>query len=176
MSLNRATGTVFQDPYLFNISLRENLRYGRPEASDDEIWEAASDANLEEVFHGLPDGLDTVVGERGHRLSGGEKQRVAIARVLLADPRVLLLDEATAHLDNVSERLIQAALQRLFAGRTSLVIAHRLSTVVSADVILVLDEGVIVERGRHDELLALRGLYTRLHDSQFATSAPSPIA
>ncbi len=175
-SLHRSTGIVFQDAYLFHTTLRENLRYGRPEASDDEIWAAVRDANLEEFVSGLPDGLDTIVGERGHRLSGGEKQRVAIARVLLKDPRILLLDEATAHLDNVSERLIQAALQRLFAGRTSLVIAHRLSTVVSADVILVLDEGVICERGRHEDLLAQGGLYTRLHDSQFAASAAGAVA
>jgi ATP-binding cassette subfamily B protein len=170
-SLHRSTGIVFQDAYLFHTTLRENLRYGRPEASDEDIWAAVRDANLEEFVSGLPGGLDTIVGERGHRLSGGEKQRVAIARVLLKDPRILLLDEATAHLDNVSERLIQAALQRLLAGRTSLVIAHRLSTVVSADVILVLDEGVIRERGRHDDLLAQGGLYTRLHDSQFAAGA-----
>ena len=172
-SLHRSTGIVFQDPYLFHTTLRENLRYGRPEATDAEISRAVRDANLEELVGGIPGGLDTIVGERGHRLSGGEKQRVAIARVLLKDPRILLLDEATAHLDNVSERLIQAALQRLFAGRTSLVIAHRLSTVVSADVILVLDDGVIRERGRHEDLLAHGGLYTRLHDSQFA---PQPTA
>jgi ATP-binding cassette subfamily B protein len=167
-SLHRSIGIVFQDPYLFHTTLRDNLRYGRPEAADDDIWEAVRDANLEEFVSALPHGLDTIVGERGHRLSGGEKQRVAIARVLLKDPRVLLLDEATAHLDNVSERLIQAALQRLFAARTSIVIAHRLSTVVSADVILVLDRGVIRERGRHEDLLVKNGLYRRLHDSQFA--------
>ncbi len=171
-SLHRSVGVVFQDTFLFHTTLRDNLRYGRPDASDDEIWEAARDANLEELIGSLPEGLDTLVGERGHRLSGGEKQRVAIARVLLKDPRILLLDEATAHLDNVSERLIQAALQRLFSGRTSLVIAHRLSTVISADVILVLDHGTIVERGSHHELLAAHGLYASLHNSQLIAAEP----
>jgi len=175
-SLHDATGIVFQDPYLFHTTLRENLRYGRPHAADEEIWRAVRDANLEDFVDGLPEGLDTVVGERGHRLSGGEKQRVAIARVLLKDPRILLLDEATAHLDNVSERLIQAALQRLFTGRTSLVIAHRLSTVISADMILVLDAGEIRERGSHDELLAHGGLYARLHDTQFAGELVGPLS
>jgi ATP-binding cassette subfamily B protein len=174
-SLHRCIGIVFHDAFLFHTTLRENLRYGRPDASDQEIWAAARDASLEQVITDLPDGLDTIVGERGHRLSGGEKQRVAITRVLLTNPRILLLDEATAHLDNVSERLIQAALSRLFVGRTSLVIAHRLSTVVSADLILVLDAGVIVERGTHDELLAADGLYARLHASQLITSPPLPV-
>ncbi len=169
-SIHRAVGIVFQDTFLFHTSLRENLRYGRPNASDDDIANAARDANLEPLIKSLPDGLDTLVGERGHRLSGGEKQRVAIARVLLKDPRILLLDEATAHLDNISERLIQAALERLFVGRTSLVIAHRLSTVISADQILVLDQGKVVERGTHDQLIADGGLYTRLHDGQRLTA------
>ncbi len=166
-SLHRQIGVVFQDPFLFHTTLRENLVYGRPEATEEEIWTAIEDAHLADVVGALPQGLETTVGERGHRLSGGEKQRVAIARVMLKDPRILLLDEATAHLDNVSERLIQAALSRLLVDRTSLVIAHRLSTVMAADVIIVLDGGAVVERGRHEELLAREGLYARLHASQF---------
>lgn len=165
-SLHRQIGIVLQDTFLFHATLRENLRYGRPDASDEQILDAARDANLARFISELPDGLETIVGERGHRLSGGEKQRIAIARVILTEPRVLLFDEATAHLDNVSERLIQAALGRLLVGRTSLVIAHRLSTVISADLIIVLDAGRVVERGTHDDLLAQGGLYARLHASQ----------
>jgi ATP-binding cassette subfamily B protein len=173
-SLHRLTGIVFQDAYLFHTSLRENLRYGAPLASDEDIWSAVTEANLREVIEALPHRLDTIVGERGYRLSGGEKQRVAIARLLLKDPRLLVLDEATAHLDNVSERLVQAALRRLFVGRTSFVIAHRLSTVVSADIILVLDAGMIRESGTHDELVTRDGLYTQLYESQFRIERTQP--
>ncbi len=170
-SLGAAIGVVFQDSFLFNASVRENLAYARPDATPDEIEAAARAAFIHDFVAGLPDGYDTVVGERGHRLSGGEKQRLAIARVILKNPRVLILDEATSHLDSVSERLIQAALVPLFAGRTSLVVAHRLSTVLAADTILVLDHGRIVERGRHSELVAAYGLYTKLYERQFAPGA-----
>jgi ATP-binding cassette subfamily B protein len=170
-TLGRALGVVFQDPFLFHTTLRDNIRFGRPDATDEEVVAAAEDARLSALVRSLPDGLDTIVGERGHRLSGGEKQRVAIARVLLKDPRVLLLDEATAHLDAISERELQAALRAALRGRTALVIAHRLSTVRSADVILVLDHGRVIERGAHDELLAMGGLYASLHDGQLAPSA-----
>ncbi len=163
-----AIGVVFQDSFLFHASVRDNLLYAKPDASDDEIEAAARAAFIHDFVAALPDGYDTLVGERGHRLSGGEKQRLAIARVILKNPRILILDEATSHLDSVSERLIQAALVPLFAGRTSLVVAHRLSTVLAADVILVLDHGRIVERGRHSELVSAGGLYTRLYERQFA--------
>jgi ATP-binding cassette subfamily B protein len=167
-SLAQAVGLVLQDTFLFHASLRENLAYGRPDASDDEVLAAAAQANLEGVLAGLPEGLDTVIGERGHRLSGGEKQRVAIARVILKNPQILIFDEATSHLDSVSERLIQDTLAELSRGRTSLVIAHRLSTILAADQILVLDRGEIVERGTHAELVQAGGVYVRLYESQFA--------
>ena len=166
-SLGAAVGLVLQETYLFHGSLGDNLRYARPEATTDDLVAACRDAYLQEVLDGLPDGLDTVVGERGHRLSGGEKQRVAIARVILKDPPILILDEATSHLDSVSEHLVQEALARLFRGRTSLVIAHRLSTVLAADMIVVLDRGRIVERGTHAQLVDAGGLYGSLYAMQF---------
>jgi ATP-binding cassette subfamily B protein len=166
-SLGAHIGVVFQDTFLFHASLRDNLRYARPEATDRQLHAAVKAAYLEEFIAGLPDGWDTIVGERGHRLSGGEKQRVAIARVILKDPQIFILDEATSHLDTVSEQLIQAAIGPLFRGRTSLVIAHRLSTVQAADLIAVLDHGRLVEHGTHAQLLQLGGLYTDLHQRQF---------
>jgi ATP-binding cassette, subfamily B, bacterial len=147
--------------------VRENLLYARPDATQSDIEDAARAAHIHDFVTSLPEGYDTVVGERGHRLSGGEKQRMAIARVILKDPRVVILDEATSNLDSVSEHLIQAALRPLFAGRTSFAIAHRLSTVLSADVILVLDGGHLVERGTHAELVQRGGLYARLYERQF---------
>jgi ATP-binding cassette, subfamily B, bacterial len=170
-SLGRAIGVVTQETYLFHASILENLRYAKPEATMDEIEVAARAAAIHERVLELPDQYDTIVGERGYKLSGGEKQRVAIARVLLKDPRVLILDEATSALDTVSERLIQAALNGLMEGRTTIAIAHRLSTILRADQILVLDRGRIVERGSHDELLRHEGLYARLYQEQFAAEA-----
>jgi ATP-binding cassette subfamily B protein len=166
-SLASQIGMVTQESYLFHDTIRANLQYARPGATDAEMTEAAKAANIHDFIASLPDGYDTIVGERGYRLSGGEKQRMSIARVLLKDPRILVLDEATSSLDSQSEALIQAALERLMQGRTSLVIAHRLSTVLAADVILVLDKGRLVERGTHSELLALGGLYATLYNTQF---------
>ncbi len=168
-SLSRAIGMVTQETYLFHDTLRANLLYARPDATQTQIEEACRIANIDEFIDELPQGYETVVGERGYRLSGGEKQRVAIARVVLKDPRILVLDEATSHLDSRSEALIQAALERVMRGRTSIVIAHRLSTVLAADVILVMDHGRLVERGTHAELLARGGLYATLYDTQFRT-------
>lgn len=167
-ALAQHVGMVTQETFLFHATLRENLLYARPEASQEELERVCRAANIHEFIASLPDGYDTVVGERGYRLSGGEKQRVAIARVLLKDPRVLILDEATSHLDSQSEALIQEAMQAVMRGRTSLVIAHRLSTIVDADLILVMDKGRLVERGRHDELLAQEGLYATLYQTQFS--------
>ncbi|MCJ7678418.1 MAG: ABC transporter ATP-binding protein/permease [Anaerolineales bacterium] len=170
-SLSRHIGMVTQESYLFHDTLRNNLLYARSQATDAEVEAACRAANIHDFIAGLPDGYETLVGERGYRLSGGEKQRVAIARVILKDPRVLILDEATSHLDSQSEALIQQAMELVMRGRTSLVIAHRLSTVIGADLILVMDGGRLVEQGRHDELLALRGLYARLYATQFNPQA-----
>jgi len=164
--LRAAMATVSQDPVLLSGSLRDNIAYGRPEASAEAIDAAVQDANLADFLARLPEGLDTLVGERGVKLSGGERQRVAIARALLADPRILILDEATSHLDSESERLVQVALDRLMKDRTTLVIAHRLSTVRAASQILALDRGTIVQRGTHAELLARGGLYAALVRTQ----------
>ena len=166
-SLANAIGMVTQETYLFHDTIRTNLTYARPEASSAEIEAAARAANIHQFIADLPEGYDTIVGERGYRLSGGEKQRIALARVILKNPRILVLDEATSSLDSESESLIQEALKRVMAGRTSIVIAHRLSTILAADLILVLDKGKIVERGTHSELLALGGLYHQLYETQF---------
>jgi ATP-binding cassette, subfamily B, bacterial len=166
-SLRRTIGIVTQETYLFHATIAENLRYGDPQASDAQLLAACKAANIYDVVSDLPEGLQTIVGERGHKLSGGERQRLAIARVLLKDPRILILDEATSSLDSTSERLIKEALVPLMRGRTSLVVAHRLSTILRADVINVVDGGRIVESGRHAELLARGGLYASLYAAQF---------
>jgi len=165
---------VFQDTFLFHASIAANLRYARPGASDADLAHAAQAAHLHEFIAALPDGYDTIVGERGHRLSGGEKQRLAIARVILRDPRIVILDEATSHLDSVSEHHIQAALADLLRGRTALVIAHRLSTILAADTILVLDHGQLIDQGTHPTLLARGGLYAELYHRQFRAAPPPP--
>ena len=170
--LRQTIGLVTQDGHLFHESVRENLRLARESATDAELWDALRRARLGELVEALPDGLDTVVGERGYRLSGGERQRLTIARLLLAHPRVVILDEATAHLDSTSEAAVQAALSEALAGRTAVVIAHRLSTIRAADQILVIEEGRVLERGRHAELLELDGRYAELYRTQFARSNP----
>ncbi len=166
-SLVEQIGMVTQETHLFHDTIRTNLLYARPNATQAELEAACKAANIHDFIMGLPDGYDSIVGERGYRLSGGEKQRIAIARVILKNPRILVLDEATSHLDSQSEALIQEALKTVMAGRTSIVIAHRLSTILAADVILVLDRGHIVERGTHSELLAQGGLYADLYETQF---------
>jgi ATP-binding cassette subfamily B protein len=167
-SLRRDIGIVTQETYLFHDTIANNLRYGKPDATDAELDASVRAANIADFIAALPDGYQTVVGERGHKLSGGERQRLAIARVLLKDPRILILDEATSSLDYENEAAIQKALDVVMRGRTSLVIAHRLSTVLTADVIFVVDRGRIVESGRHATLLARGGLYSRLYRTQFA--------
>jgi ATP-binding cassette subfamily B protein len=170
-SLRGAIGVVMQDAHLFHETIAENLRYAKNDATEDEMRVACESAQIWDLINSLPNGLDTMVGERGHRLSGGEKQRLAIARLLLKSPAVVILDEATAHLDSENEALVQAALQSALKGRTSIVIAHRLSTVRDADQILVLEKGQIVERGKHDELVGRAGLYADLYNRQDLTGA-----
>jgi len=165
-SLTAQIGMVTQETYLFHDTIRMNLRYAKVDATQDEIENAARAANIHDFVMGLPDRYETIVGERGYRLSGGEKQRLALARVILKNPRILVLDEATSSLDSESEALIQEALKRVMAGRTCIVIAHRLSTILAADLILVIDQGQIVERGTHNELLMQTGLYARLYETQ----------
>jgi ATP-binding cassette subfamily B protein len=167
-SLGEILGVVTQETYLFNTTVRDNLRYGNPEATDAELEEAARAAHIYDRIMELPEGFDTAVGERGYRMSGGEKQRLAIARVILKDPRILILDEATSALDTHSERLVQEALRPLMQGRTTIAIAHRLSTILAADKILYLDRGRIVERGSHSDLLAAGGAYAELYHKQFS--------
>jgi len=166
-SLAGQIGMVTQESYLFHDTVRNNLLYARPDATEVELESACRAANIHDFIQKLPGGYDTIVGERGYRFSGGEKQRIAIARVILKDPRILILDEATSHLDSQSESLIQAALEPLFEGRTSIVIAHRLSTILAADKILVIDGGRVVEAGSHIELMDRGGLYAELYETQF---------
>ncbi|MGZ4031339.1 MAG: ABC transporter ATP-binding protein, partial [Tumebacillaceae bacterium] len=167
-SIGEQVGMVTQETFLFHSSIRDNLRYGNPNATDAEVEAAAKAAYIHDFIVSLPDGYDTIVGERGHKLSGGEKQRMAIARVILKSPKILILDEATSALDSHSEAYIQSALERLMdKSRTSLVIAHRLSTILEADKILVIDRGELVEMGKHEQLLAQNGLYASLYRQQF---------
>jgi ATP-binding cassette subfamily B protein len=174
-TLSDNIGMVTQETYLFHDTIRTNLLYAKPDATQDELEEACRVANIHDFIAGLPEGYDTIVGERGYRLSGGEKQRVAIARVVLKNPRILVLDEATSHLDSQSEALIQDALERVMSGRTSLVIAHRLSTILKANQILVLDKGRLVERGTHAELIERSGMYAKLYETQFRHAPRSAV-
>ena len=175
-SLRQSLGMVTQDGHLFHESVRANLLLARPEATEGDLWDALRRAHVADLIESLPDGLDTVVGERGYRLSGGERQRITIARLLLAQPRVVVLDEATAHLDSTSEQAVQAALGEALNGRTAVVIAHRLSTVRAADQILVVEAGRVVERGTHDELLAAGGRYEELYRTQFNEGRPPALS
>ncbi len=175
-SLHSVVGMVTQDAHMFHDTIRANLRYAKPEATEQELLDALAGAQILSLVESLPEGLDTLVGDRGYRLSGGEKQRMAIARLLLKAPDIVVLDEATAHLDSESEAAVQRALKTVLSGRTSLVIAHRLSTVRDADLILVMDQGRIVERGTHDELLQRGGLYAELYRTQFREQAADPTA
>jgi len=170
-SLRRQIGVVLQDNFLFNDSILENLRFGRPEATDEDVMQAARLAHADTFIQRLPEGYQTVLGERGTGLSQGQRQLLAIARAALADPRILILDEATSSVDTRTERLIQSALETLMRGRTSFVVAHRLSTIRNADQVLVLQDGQIVERGRHESLLAQQGAYHQLYMSQFRRQA-----
>jgi ATP-binding cassette subfamily B protein len=170
-SLEDGVGYVTQDAHMFHDTIRENLRYAAPDVTDEEIWVALASARIAGLVRSMPDGLDTVVGDRGYRLSGGERQRLAIARLLLKAPAIVVLDEATAHLDSESEYAVQRALDEALEGRTSLVIAHRLSTVRNADLILVVEDGRIVQRGTHSELLAEGGTYALLYRTQFVEDA-----
>ena len=174
-SLRSTVGVVTQDAHLFHDTIGNNLRYARPDATSDELVAAAKAAQIHELLSSLPDGYDTMVGERGYRLSGGEKQRIALARVLLKNPRLVILDEATAHLDSETESQIQTALETALRGRTSIVIAHRLSTIQAADQILVIDDGRVVERGRHEDLVARGGLYAELYETQFLRTASAEV-
>jgi ATP-binding cassette subfamily B protein len=166
-TLAQHIGLVTQETYLFHDTVRANLLYARADAGEADLIEACRAANIHDTIAALPQGYDTVVGERGYRLSGGEKQRIALARIILKNPSVLVLDEATSSLDSESEALIQQALDKMFIGRTSIVIAHRLSTILAADVILVIENGKVVEQGNHHDLVSAGGLYARLYETQF---------
>ena len=175
-ALTDLVGVVSQETYLFHASVRENLRFAKPDATDEELEQAAEAARIHDMITALPDGYDTIVGERGYRFSGGEKQRIAIARTILRNPPILILDEATSSLDTETERLVQEALDRLSEGRTTIAIAHRLSTVRDAEQIIVLDHGRVAESGRHEELIRAGGRYSTLvsRDAMIATTAPIP--
>jgi ATP-binding cassette subfamily B protein len=175
-SIRGAVGMVTQDGHLFHDTVRENLLLARPEATDDEVWDALERARLAPLVRSLPDGLDTVVGERGYRFSGGERQRLTIARVLLAQPRVVILDEATASLDSTSEAAVQAALADALEGRTAIIVAHRLSTIREADTIAVVEDGRIVEQGTHLQLLARDGRYAELTRTQLGVAPVGSVA